>query len=168
MEDWKQIQDYPNYSVSSFGNVRNDKTGKILSNKRLRGKGYISFALSKGDGKQINKNSHILVANAFIDNPNNYPQVDHIDQNKLNNNVNNLRWVTNQLNQRNINKYKRKCSSIYKGVCLNKNLWGSSIMVNLKKIYIGSFKTEKEACLAYNEYIIKNNLDYFILNEFID
>ena len=166
MEEWKQITDYPNYSVSSFGNVRNDKTEKILAN-RLRGKGYKSVALYNGTGNQTNLSTHRLVAIHFIPNPDNLQQVDHIDNNKLNNNINNLRWINNSLNQRNTFKYKRPCSSIYKGVSFNKkgNCWVSEIMVNYTKKYLGSYKTEKEAGLAYNNYIIENNLSHFVLNE---
>ena len=167
MEEWRKITDYENYSVSSFGNVRNDKTRKLLSNNRLRGKGYNSVALYNGKGKRKDKSTHKLVGEAFIENPNNYDQIDHIDNNKLNNNISNLRWVNNSLNQRNVEKYKRKCSSTYKGVSFSKraNKFITEIMINRKKVYLGSFDTEKEAGLAYNEYIKKNNLEYFILNE---
>ena len=51
--------------------------------------------------KQSTQRVHRLVALAWIDNPNNYKQVDHIDQNKLNNNVDNLRWITQSNNQLN-------------------------------------------------------------------
>jgi hypothetical protein len=167
MEEWKQIKDYPNYSVSCFGNVRNDKTGKLLSNNRLRGKGYNSVALYNGKGERKDKSTHKLVGEAFIENPNNYDQIDHIDNDKLNNNISNLRWVNNSLNQRNVEKYKRKCSSTYKGVCFCKraNKFITEIMINRKKVYLGSFETEKEAGLAYNNYITENNLSHFILNE---
>lgn len=168
MEEWKQIKDYPNYSVSNLGNIRNDKTGVILSD-RIRGKGYKSVALYKKGckGKQTNLSTHRLVAIHFIPNPDDLPQVDHIDNNKSNNKVTNLRWVDNSFNQRNVLKYKRQCSSIYKGVSLNKksNIWIAEIMVNYKKMHLGSYKTEKEAGLAYNNYILENNLSHFVLNK---
>lgn len=50
------------------------------------------------DGKQITKTIHSLVAETFIENPENLPQINHIDENKLNNNINNLEWVTPQKN----------------------------------------------------------------------
>ena len=90
-EEWKQINDYDNYEVSTLGNVRNSKTGRVL---KLTNKGGYMFT-------GLSKNSHIktltvhrLVALAFIDNPENKPQVNHKDKNRSNNNVSNLEWST--------------------------------------------------------------------------
>jgi hypothetical protein len=89
-EEWKFIQDYENYEVSNLGNVRNKKTGRIL--KSYDKGGYAVVGLSKTIGKIFQV--HRLVCQAFILNPENKPQVNHIDKNGLNNNVKNLEWNT--------------------------------------------------------------------------
>ncbi len=79
-------------------------------------------------------------------------QVDHIDQNRLNNNPCNLRLATHQ--QQQCNKTSKKNStSNYKGVSWHKPLskWRASICVNKKRMHIGYYLTEKEAALAYNK-----------------
>lgn len=97
MEIWKDIEGYEDlYEVSDEGRVRNKKTGRILK----PGKdscGYPQVILCK-DGTTRSFSVHRLVAKAFIPNPDNKPEVDHIDKNRSNNNVDNLRWVNHQEN----------------------------------------------------------------------
>ena len=90
------IKDYPNYKVSSLGNVINITTNKKL--KPSTRKEYLRVALYR-DRKRHFKSLHRLVAEAFIPNPNDLPQINHIDGNKQNNNVNNLEWCDNSYNQ---------------------------------------------------------------------
>lgn len=155
-EEWKQIIDYPNYSVSNLGNIRNDKTGRILKSKLHNG--YPSVELGKSNQKTI----HRLVAIYYIENPNNYLEVDHIDRNKLNNNLSNLRWCSRSQNQQNKNK-QLNCSSIYRGVTFDKSKdrWYARKRMNCKYYHLGSYKTEKEAAQAWNQYVIGNNLGEF-------
>lgn len=98
-EQWKPIDGFPNYQVSNRGRVMNLETGKVLKN-RSNNHGYPYVALPKGDGKSKNMLVHRLVAEAFIPNPLNLSQVNHIDENKRNNNVSNLDWVTASQNMR--------------------------------------------------------------------
>ena len=93
-EEWKDIQDYENYEVSTLGNVRNKKTGRIL--KSYDKGGYAVISLSKTIKKIFQV--HRLVCQAFILNPENKSQVNHIDKNGLNNNVKNLEWNSHQEN----------------------------------------------------------------------
>ena len=90
MIEWRKVKDF-NYSVSNKGEVRNDKTGRILK-KTVSTSGYLFVQLF--DKKTYMKYIHRLVGEAFIPNPDFLPQIDHIDGDKKNNDVSNLRWVS--------------------------------------------------------------------------
>lgn len=159
MEEWKKVEGHPNYSVSCLGNVRNDKTGRILK-LQLRS-GYPS-AMLLGKQKQI----HRLVATAFCDNENGYNIVDHIDQNKTNNHYLNLRWTTTANNTRNTKK-REGCSSRYLGVSYNiKNKkWQSRIRIE-KLFHLGYFETQEEARDAFRNAVEEHNLqDFYPLDD---
>lgn len=99
-EVWRGIKGYENlYEISSFGRVRS--LNRISNNRLRKGKvckpfvrgNYLAVALSKqGFVKQFS--IHRLLAQAFIDNPENKVTVNHIDGNKMNNNLGNLEWAT--------------------------------------------------------------------------
>lgn len=95
MENWRKIfidDKETRYSVSDLGNVKNDLTGKLLSQRIQQGYKHVTLALANGKNKSCRV--HRLVALAFIKNPNNKPYVNHIDCDRANNKVNNLEWVT--------------------------------------------------------------------------
>ncbi len=100
-EVWASIKGYEGlYEVSNFGNVRSLKYGKIKYLKPAKNqKGYYLVSLYK-NGEVKSHSVARLVAMAFIPNPNNYPQVNHKDENKTNNKVENLEWCNNQYNKR--------------------------------------------------------------------
>lgn len=89
---WKKIKNFENYKISNTGEVYSIKTKKILK-QCVNKYGYIEYCL-KSEKKQKRQKAHRLVAQAFIPNPNNYSQVNHKDENKLNNCVENLEWCT--------------------------------------------------------------------------
>lgn len=97
-EIWKTIKDYPNYQVSNLGRVKSLNYGKekILKNNKDKDS-YFQIALSK-EGKVKVFKVHRLVASAFLPNPDNLPQVNHKDENKTNNCVDNLEWCTGRYN----------------------------------------------------------------------
>ena len=100
-EIWKTIEDYPNYMVSNMGNVKSLKWGKEKILKAGKNNhGYLSVVLCK-DGKQKTHKVHRLVAQAFIPNPENKEQIDHINTIKTDNRVENLHWVTSKENNNN-------------------------------------------------------------------
>lgn len=92
MEEWKQIDRYPNYWVSTYGRVYSVKRGIIL--KPFHDSwGYLNVVLRNENGGHTTKVAR-LVALAFIPNPCNKEQVNHIDGDKENNHVENLEWAT--------------------------------------------------------------------------
>jgi hypothetical protein len=94
-EIWKPIEEFPNYHISSFGNIKNITTNKLLK-KCLKG-GYYNICLVNNNGRKSCK-IHRLVALAFITNNENKPEVNHKDKNKLNNHIDNLEWNTRREN----------------------------------------------------------------------
>ena len=98
-EIWKDKKDYKgHYQVSNCGRVKSIKFGKERILKLIPNRyGYLQVTLCKNNIKKVYK-VHRLVAEAFIDNPDNLPCVNHKDENKLNNNVDNLEWCTNEYN----------------------------------------------------------------------
>lgn len=97
-EVWKPIEGYDNYMVSNLGRVKSLKRGILKLIKNKNGYYYISFSKY---GKIKTFIVHRLVAEAFLPNPDNKPQVDHINTNRTDNRVENLRWTTYKENNNN-------------------------------------------------------------------
>ena len=95
MEQWKIIEAAPRYEISVLGKVRSFCSGsaRILS-PFVQGSGYHQICIFSSPGVPIRPLVHRLVAEAFIENPDELPQVNHKDGNKLNNAASNLEWVT--------------------------------------------------------------------------
>ena len=112
----KKIQNYTNYYIYDNGDVLNIKTEKILKGS-IGKNGYKYYRLSKNGNKKMHY-AHRLVAEAFLENLNDLPVVNHKDGNKLNNNVDNLEWVTYTENIAHAHSneliQKRKKSNYYK------------------------------------------------------
>lgn len=101
MEEWRAIEGYDGlYEVSNTGKVRSNNymaKGKQKEMKPWNNRGYLRVTLWK-DGKKANKLLHRLVAEAFIPNPENKPEVNHKNGNKLKCEVENLEWSTRKEN----------------------------------------------------------------------
>lgn len=126
-EEWKDIKGYPNYQVSNMGRVksleRNVVRGrgglykieeKILKSVKNNG-GYFSVSLSK-ENKSKYFSVHRLVASAFLPNPDNLPQVNHINEIKTDNRVENLEWCDRSYNINFGTRNKRASASCQKPI----------------------------------------------------
>ena len=150
-EQWRSISEYINYQVSNLGRVRNANTGRILKPILFKN-GYHYVTLYNNELTKAML-IHRIVASEFIDNQDNKPVVDHIDHDKTNNIVSNLRWASVSQNQMNQQKLTNKGGySKYKGVTWDKrrNKWMSKICKNYKTFHVGYFDSEEEASEAYN------------------
>ena len=135
MEIWKDIKNYEGiYQINNFGKIKSAyKKGNNCNNKILKVSytynGYERVGLSKNN-KTKKYLVHRLVAETFIPNPNNYPCINHKDENKQNNNINNLEWCTRSYN---INYGNRNNN-------LNKEVW----QYDLKGNFIKKWKSTME------------------------
>lgn len=143
-EKWLDIAEYEGlYQISSLGRVKSLRNNKILKPSLTTKKEYLGVSLCK-DGKVKRFVIHRLVAKMFIDNPNNYCCVNHKDQNKTNNCVENLEWCTASYNV----KYSKKN---IKKVCqydMNDNLikmWDSSYQAK-KELKLKSARSIDQCC----------------------
>ncbi len=127
MEIWRNlpIEGLEHYQVSNIGRVRNSSykgTGRVRNMTPCIGKdGYLMVCLTSLTGKQRNYWVHRLVALAFIPNPDNLEQVNHLDENKVNNSADNLEWCTSKQNNnyghRNERMSQSKRNTNCKAVC---------------------------------------------------
>ena len=108
---------------------------------------------------------HILIAITVIPNPDNKPTVDHINGDRSDNRVENLRWATYSENSRNRKKLEN-VSSDYIGVCWDESRykWKASIHINGKTINIGRYDSEVEAAKAFDREACKRNSVFTKLN----
>lgn len=142
-EEYETIRDYPEYEVSNYGNVRHAKT-KNVQYSFLNSNGYYFVMI-----RNRRKNVHRLVMEAFALNVFNKPCIDHIDGNKTNNCIYNLRYATYQENNFNT-KIRSDNTSGSKGVMWHKkrSKWVSVIYYNKKMIHIGYFELKDDAIHA--------------------
>ncbi len=146
----ERIKNFPYYFVSRCGKVFSSKNGRWGQRKELRelkqhidARGYYNVRLTneKYRKKGITKNIHRLVGETFLERPPN-TEIDHINRNKLDNRIENLRWVSRRENILNRGMFKKNKSGIT-GVCFNKEQ--SKWMATINK-GVGNFK-----CKFFNE-----------------
>ncbi len=151
MEKWRTINDFNQYEVSNFGNVRHKINKKNLSLTKNK-KGYLRCKFySKQTKKYKTISIHVLVADCFLNYKTNGSLklvIDHIDNDKNNNNFNNLQIISNR---ENCAKDKKNKTSKYIGVSYDKsrNKWVAEIRENKKRHRLGRFENEYDAHLAY-------------------
>lgn len=181
IEIWKPVVEFPTqYEVSNLGRVRsiatNSKNWKATYH-RIKSQHYTStskylYVMLSINNKAVSRSVHRLVAEAFIPNPLNKTTVNHIDGNKMNNNVSNLEWVT--MSENHIHAYRNNLkkstntgvklgsSSKYHNVIAIQTKSGIayrvSIKLNGKRICQKQFKYEDDAALYVNEIYKQYNI----------
>ncbi len=149
------LEGFSNYIIFENGDIISLFYNKLIKNSIDR-KGYKRVQLTNDNGEQKTIRLHRVIALTFIPNPLNKPMVDHIDENKLNNNIQNLRWATNSENQLNLkNPYKNnkleekniyiQIEDIYTYYVFKKTIEG--------KTYKKFFKTLEDAIKYRDEYL---------------
>lgn len=166
-EIWKPAVGFETlYEVSNMGNVRNMR-GKVLA-KHIINSGYHKLAFTVNN-KTYNKLVHRLVAEAFLPNPDNLREVNHINEDKLDNRLSNLEWVSSSANtQHSIatgtyakifemknslgKKHLPNPTSKYHNVTYDKSRskWVGQVRYQKKNWYMKRFNTEEEAALHVN------------------
>lgn len=117
MEIWKKIKGFENYQISNFGNVKSFYFGnEILRKTKMSKDGYVSVILTI-KGKQKNCFIHRLVAEAFVEKIEGKNFINHKDENKSNNVVSNLEWVTHEENCNFGTRGNRIAKGLLKKVC---------------------------------------------------
>lgn len=146
MEEWRPIQQNPDYEVSSWGRVRHGDRILIATLRGNTRAKYYELKLGRGKTYRI----HRLVSETFLPNPDGKLYVDHIDRDKLNNCVTNLRWVTNSENL--MNRGTQKNNKLGE-----KNIrWKNDkqkYCIEIKNKFMGYFKTLEEAIQARDNFI---------------
>lgn len=160
IEKWKLISKTNNlYAVSTLGRIMSMRDGRIMKTT-ITNKGY-ELVITHVDGKQKGYTVHRLVAEAFLSNENNYPVINHKDENPLNNNVNNLEWCTSSYNntyndihiKSGIKRRGRPSHNKYKSSGKNKNkiLHMYSLNNELQKDYSSIGECAKYLSNAFNK-----------------
>lgn len=169
MEEWKCIEGYKDYEVSNLGNIRSYRNNKgktsavphLLSPKTDHN-GYYFVNLYSGR-KMKSFKIHRLVASAFIPNPENYPQINHIDEVKTNNCVGNLEWCSAKQNVNHGTTHLRSCMTRRR--CCTKEVYQFSLEGDLIQTFYSCSEAARQtglkiACIAK----AANHLSHFAGN----
>ena len=143
-EIWKDIEGYEGYKVSNYGRVIG-MSGVVLK-QMTKNNGYKQVTICNN----IHRKSalvHRLVAKAFIENPKNYPQINHKDCDKTNNNANNLEWCNASHNQK--HSIKNGLREVLKGEKSGTNKLTRNDVLQIRSVYEQGFAKQYEIAEAY-------------------
>ena len=152
-EIWRDIPGYEGlYQISNLGRVKSLNhlikhlggerliKGKVLAPRKNKNNGYLYIILSK-DGTSKTKTIHRIVSQVFINNPNNLPEVDHINRDRTDNRVNNLRWV-DRLTQCKNKNYKNIADAVK---ITGKKNSKPVLQYTLDNIFVAEYQSAAEA-----------------------
>ncbi|WP_300559005.1 NUMOD4 domain-containing protein [Companilactobacillus sp.] len=147
IEVWKSHPDIPGIEVSTFGNVQtldrvvsSEKVTRFVKGhvlKQFSNKGGYLRVSVQGNRKVVKKLVHRLVAQTYIPNPDNLPEINHKYCNSANNNVDNLEWCTHEENI----AYRDKCGHVAKNNAPKSALFA----INLSTLKVSHFRSQHEA-----------------------
>jgi len=162
IEIWKDILNYNGcYAISNLGRVKSLARKQVTKDRIIKcvinSRGYLRVNLYKNSIRSSNS-VHQLVSVAFLNHVADGMNlvVNHIDFDKTNNNINNLEIVTSRVNS---NRKHLKSKSEYTGVSWYKDRckWTSRIVINKRKVHLGSFTTEIDASNVYQKALLNLN-----------
>lgn len=161
-EEWRDIPDYiGRYQASDLGRIKSNtkykRTTDVILKQHSHKGGYLKVALHK-NSKGKTRDVHILVAESFLGH---IPcgrklEVDHKFENKFDNRASMLQIITHRENS---SKYQKNTTSKYTGVYLDRtnDVWRALICIDYKDVCLGSFKTEEEASVYYQNALYNHN-----------
>lgn len=156
IKEWREIESCDKYSVSNYGDVRNDKSGRILKlSNHKQGYKIVGLPRIREDNygrlrsQSVKVYVHRLVAMAFLGNSN--LQVDHIDEDKTNNRLDNLRWLSHRENTR---RSVKKDDVGHHNIYFRSNMYNVNISVNNKNTYFGCYENINDAISKRDEILM--------------
>tara|TARA_R100001463_G_scaffold127559_2_gene185705 strand:- start:2823 stop:3326 length:504 start_codon:yes stop_codon:yes gene_type:complete len=155
---FKEIEEAPSYKVNPLGLIYSSKCKRLLT-PYISDEGYMRITLYNNN-KKLTRGIHRILGKAFIPNPNNYKMIDHIDKDRKNNDLTNLRWITCSGNNRN-KVLKNKKSGLPTGVYKAYKRYAAQIWKDGRRKYLGARDTPEEAAELYKEAYNE------IMNEFL-